>query len=151
MKLNKKALRKMILKEIKQLSEDRPSEEEFATAGGMEQDIEMRQKRGDFEQGDYGMHGETGYSDKGGMAGEFTDHGEFPWVKAALEDLKDDEFPDKEKALQALADELGISVKVMPSDMDSEPPMTEITKEQFNETLNKLIFVELAKIWGDAK
>jgi ribosomal protein L37AE/L43A len=118
-------------------------DDEFATAGGMEQDVEMRQKRGDFKQGDYGNVGPGG--------GETMDHGEYPWVKAALEDLKDDEFPDKEKALQALADELGISVKVMPSGMDSEPPMTEITKDQFNETLNKLIFVELAKIWGGAK
>ena len=35
-------------------------DDEFATAGGMEQDIEARQKRGDFEQGDYGNVGPGG-------------------------------------------------------------------------------------------
>tara|TARA_B100000131_G_scaffold42005_1_gene37798 strand:+ start:11773 stop:12261 length:489 start_codon:yes stop_codon:yes gene_type:complete len=77
-------------------------EEEYATAGGMEQDIEMRRYRGDFEQGDYGNVGPGG--------GEMVDHGEYPWIKDALEDLQDEEFDDKVKALEALADELGIEI-----------------------------------------
>ena len=87
-------------------------DDEFATAGGMEQDIEMRQKRGDFEQGDYGNVGPGG--------GETVDHGEYPWIKAALDDLKDEEAPNKEKALQALADELGVSITMSPELEDKE-------------------------------
>ena len=84
------------------------TDSEFATAGGMEQDIEMRQKRGDFEQGDYGNVGPGG--------GETVDYGEYPWIKTALDDLKDEEAPDKEKALQALADELGVSITMSPDE-----------------------------------
>ena len=86
--------------------------DEFATAGGMEQDIEMRGDRGDFEQGDYGNVGPGG--------GEMMDHGEYPWIKDALDDLKDEEAPDKEKALQALADELGVSITMSPELGDKE-------------------------------
>ena len=77
-------------------------EEEYATAGGMEQDLDMRRGRGDFEQGDYGNVGPEG--------GEMMDHGEYPWIKDALEDLQEEEFDDKVKALEALADELGIEI-----------------------------------------
>ena len=115
---------------------------EFATASGMEQDIEMRQKRGDFEQGDYGNVGPEG--------GEMMDHGEYPWIKSALEDLKDDEFPDKEQAIQALAKQLGMSIKIMPSDMDEEPTMSEvktISKKKFETTLENLVFEELARVF----
>ena len=87
-------------------------EEEYATAGGMEQDLDMRRGRGDFEQGDYGNVGPGG--------GEMMDHGEFPWIKDALDDLKDEEAPDKEKALQALADELGVSITMSPELEDKE-------------------------------
>jgi len=84
--------------------------DEFASAGGMEQDIEMRGQRGDFEQGDYGNVGPGG--------GEMMDHGEYPWIKDALDNLKDEEAPDKEKALQALADELGVSIAMTPEGDD---------------------------------
>ena len=87
-------------------------EEERATAGGMEQDIDMRQDRGDFEKGDYGNVGPGG--------GEMMDHGEYPWIKDALDNLKDEEAPDKEKALQALADELGVSITMSPELEDKE-------------------------------
>ena len=84
------------------------AEGEHATAAGMQQDIEKRRYRGDFEQGDYGNVGPG--------RGEMVDHGEYPWIKAALDDLKDEEAPNKEKAVKALADELGINIKVSDSE-----------------------------------
>jgi len=109
---------------------------EFATAGGMEQDIEMRGDRGDFEQGDYGNVGPGG--------GEMMDLGEYPWIQDALEDLKDEEFPNKEKAIQSLAGELGMSVKAMPADMDMNERKT-ITKKKFNNTLYELVLEEVVE------
>lgn len=91
-------------------SKRREAESKFATAAGMEQDIEMRRKRGDFEKGDWGVHGPLGYSDKGGMAGEYSDYGEYPWIKSALENLKDEDHMSKEKAVEMLAQELGVSI-----------------------------------------
>ncbi len=85
-------------------------EEEYATAAGMQQGLDMRKERGDFEQGDWGVHGDLGYSDQGGMAGEYSDYAEYPWIKDALENLQDEEFDDKVKALESLADELGIEI-----------------------------------------
>lgn len=115
MKITKSRLSEIISQEIQALKEssdwfsdeyetlaDRKfadSQDEFASAAGLEQDIEMRHQRGDFEKGDWGSH-EQG----------LTDYGEYPWVQAALEDLRGEEAGNKEKALRALANELGISV-----------------------------------------
>tara|TARA_A100001515_G_scaffold10780_2_gene8647 strand:- start:13815 stop:15428 length:1614 start_codon:yes stop_codon:yes gene_type:complete len=74
----------------------------------------------------------------------------FPWMQSVIDDLKDDEFPDKEKAIQALAKQLGMSIKTMPSDMDEEPTMSEvktISKKKFETTLENLVFEELARVF----
>ena len=94
MKITKLQLKQIIKEEYKNVLR----EAEFATAPGMEQDIEMRQKRGNFEKGDYGIHGTLGYGDKGGIGGEYSDYGEYPWIQAALEDLKS--TPTKKKQLK---------------------------------------------------
>tara|TARA_Y100001963_G_C6573952_1_gene350233 strand:- start:94 stop:450 length:357 start_codon:yes stop_codon:yes gene_type:complete len=106
MKITKSRLKQIIKEEYEDILRD----DEFATAAGMEQDIEMRRKRGDFEKGDWGVHGSLGYSDKGGMAGEYSDYGEYPWIKSALENLKDGDQMNKEKAVEMLAQELGVSI-----------------------------------------
>jgi hypothetical protein len=84
------------------------AEGEYATAAGMQQDLDMSAKRGDFEKGDYGNVGPG--------AGKMMDKADFPWIKQALEDLKDQDAPQKEQAVQALADELGINIKVSDSE-----------------------------------
>ena len=89
---------------------------ERATAAGLEQDIEKRRKRGSFEKGDYGIHGDTGYTNRGGMAGEYSDWGEYPWVQDALESLRDAEYNNQVAALSHIAQELGISVIDSPED-----------------------------------
>ena len=86
-------------------SKRRAFDSEHATAAGMEQDIEMRQQRGEFEKGDYGISGHG--------SGEYSDYGEYPWIKAALENLKDEDHMSKEKAIQALAGELGVSIRTL--------------------------------------
>ena len=90
--------------------------EDHASAAGMRQDLEMRRGRGDFEKGDWGVHGPLGYSDKGGIAGEYSDYAEYPWIRDALESLEDEEHSDKVKAMETLAKELGISIHVLDPD-----------------------------------
>ena len=123
---------KLLLENWRQyLDEASPAQDlEFATAGGMEQDIEMRADRGDFEQGDYGNVGPGG--------GEMMDHGEYPWIKTALDDLKDEEAPNKEKALQALADELGISITMTPELEDKEEPINEAIPHPLKPVIDKV-------------
>jgi hypothetical protein len=79
--------------------------DEFATSAGMQQDLDMRATRGDFEKGDYGNVGPD--------SGEMMDKSEFPWIQAALEDLSNESRTDKLKAIEALADELGINVELI--------------------------------------
>tara|TARA_R110000824_G_scaffold24884_11_gene87154 strand:+ start:54 stop:1007 length:954 start_codon:yes stop_codon:yes gene_type:complete len=85
-------------------------EEEFATAAGKQQDIRSREERGEFEKGDWGIHGDTGYTNKGGLAGEYSGYGDYPWVAQALEDLQGEDYDSKITAVSALVDELGISI-----------------------------------------
>ena len=109
MKITKRQLRKIIRETLR---EDYDPEEK-ATASGLKQDIEMRQKRGEFEKGDYGIHGAGGYTDRGGMAGEYSGYGDYPWIQAALSDLEDEAHGDKVAAVASLAQELGVSVRDM--------------------------------------
>lgn len=86
----------------------------------------------------------------------------FPWLQSVVDDLKDDEFPDKEKAIIALARALGMSSKrgaenalcLSPLDMDDdtaeENAMSEvktISKKKFETTLENLVFEELARVF----
>jgi len=112
MKINKSKLRQIIKEELSKFEEayeGRPGRDElpqYASAAGAKQDIDMRAKRGSFEKGDFGIH-----SDSPDGWGEFKGYEEIPWVQMALEDLEDAEHDVKAKALEALADELGISIK----------------------------------------
>jgi len=113
MKITKKQLKKIIKEELSKIlneTMDSGIYPERATAAGLEQDIEKRQKRGSFEKGDWGIHGDTGYGPGGGMAGEYSDWGEYPWVQDALKSLKDVEYNNQVAALSHIAQELGISV-----------------------------------------
>ena len=154
MKLTKKQLQKRIRRHLREAkafalshkkmplrtigrSDDMPEEpeepeeeEEFATAAGMEQDIETRMKRGSFEKGDWGIHGSTGYTDRGGMAGEYSGP-DYPWIQSALEDLRDEEHPNKAKALEALADELGMSIEVTSDAEPEEEELAEMRRGQY--------------------
>ena len=152
MKLTKKQLQKRIKRHIREAkafalshkkmpvraigrSDDMPEEseeeEEFATAAGMEQDIESRHGRGSFEKGDWGIHGPTGYTDRGGLAGEYSGYGDYPWIQSALKDLQDEEHPNKVKALEALADELGMSIEVTPDEEPEEEELAEYRRGQY--------------------
>tara|TARA_R100000458_G_C8276789_1_gene252212 strand:- start:3133 stop:3783 length:651 start_codon:yes stop_codon:yes gene_type:complete len=87
-------------------------EEEFATAAGMQQDIRSREERGDFEKGDWGVHGDTGSGEYSGSGfrSTYSSYGDYPWVAQALEDLRDEDYDSKIMAVSALVDELGVSV-----------------------------------------
>ena len=97
MKITKQNLKHIIEEELQEILGS-----DFATAAGRQQDIDMRGARGDFEKGDYGMHGQPG---------ELSDYGEYPWIQDALRDLQDEDLISKQKAVQALADELGVTVR----------------------------------------
>ena len=107
MKITKRQLRRLIREA---LHEDYEPEEK-ATAAGLKQDIEARSKRGSFEKGDWGIHGQGGYTDRGGLAGEYSGDGDYPWIQDAMEDLEDESHGDKIAAVSNLAQELGISIR----------------------------------------
>jgi len=109
MKITKRQLRRII---SEALHEDYDPEEK-ATAAGLKQDIETRSKRGSFEKGDWGIHGPGGYTDRGGLAGEYGGYGDYPWIRAAMEDLEDETHADKVAAVNSLAQELGVSTHDM--------------------------------------
>tara|TARA_R100000005_G_C4899553_1_gene142382 strand:- start:167 stop:523 length:357 start_codon:yes stop_codon:yes gene_type:complete len=107
-KLTKSKLRQIIKEELAKVEEitdvrgrdmtrDDP---QYASLAGAKQDIDMRTKRGDPYKGDWG------YYNTGAVS-----YGELPWVRAAVEDLEDAEYDVRAQALEALADELGISIK----------------------------------------
>jgi len=109
MKITKSRLTKIIKEELAKLNEAYggrrgPNElPQYGTSAGARQDIDMRTSRGDFEKGDYGVHGRDW--------GQMKSYGELPWVQMAVEDLEDSEHDIRVKALEALADELGISIR----------------------------------------
>jgi hypothetical protein len=107
MKVTKGQLRRIIREALHENFE--PGEK--ATAAGLKQDIEARSKRGEFEKGDWGIHGPTGYSDRGGLAGEYSGYGDYPWIRDALQDLENETDADKAAAVSNLAHELGISIQ----------------------------------------
>jgi len=100
MKLTKSKLKQIIKEEIAAVSEAFDSDER-ATAAGLEQDIEARHHRGDPYEGDFGYF-------KDGPKG----FGDYPWIQQALEDLKDEEYANKAQAINDLAQELGVTVRV---------------------------------------
>ena len=108
MKITKRQLRRIISETLR---EDYDPEEK-ATAAGLKQDIEARLKRGSFEKGDWGIHGPGGYTDRGGLAGEYSGP-DYPWIRHALEDLEDETHADKVAAVSSLAQELGVSTRDM--------------------------------------
>lgn len=107
MKITKSKLRKIIKEELAEAKkpayhsawQDDPNyefaghegeeeEPQYATVAGAKQDIQRRAR--------------------GGAQGAY---GDLPWVRAAVEDLEDAEYDVRAQALEALADELGISIK----------------------------------------
>jgi len=100
MKLTKSKLKQIIKEELTAVSEAFDPDER-ATAAGLEQDIEARHHRGDPYEGDFGYF-------KDGPKG----FGDYPWIQQALEDLKDEEYANKAQAINDLAQELGVTVRV---------------------------------------
>ena len=126
MKITKDKLNNIVKQEIIKLLEGY-GPDEFATAAGMKQDLDDREKRGDFEKGDWGIEG-PGWGEMKGVS-------EYPWIQDALSSLSDESHPDKLKAVEALANELGVSVSFRPFQ-----PLEEGEKEYpNNSTMKKLV------------
>ena len=128
MKITKEKLSKIIKEEILSVLEAYDPEE-YATEAGLDQDIDVRRRRGSFDKGDWGIHGDGGYG------AEYSDYGEYPWIQDAKAALADEAQPDKLKAIEALANELGVSVSFRPFE-----PLEESEKDYpNNSTMKKLV------------
>ena len=125
MKINKSRLTKIVNEELtkireatdirgRDMTDDDP---QYASLAGAKQDIEMRTKRGDPYEGDWGYYNTGGES-----------YGELPWVVAAVEALEDAEYDVRAKAVAALADELGVSVRASLDRRVEEPLKEELAK-----------------------
>tara|TARA_Y100001963_G_C6792869_1_gene456700 strand:- start:3956 stop:4651 length:696 start_codon:yes stop_codon:yes gene_type:complete len=98
-------LKRIVAEELRRILEGYDPDE-FATAAGMKQDLDDRAERGDFRKGDWGIEGPSW--------GEMKSRGEFPWIQDALSSLSDESHPERLKAVEALANELGVSVSFRP-------------------------------------
>jgi len=127
MKITTKLIRQSIKEELLRILLEGYEPDEFATAAGMQQDLDDREKRGSFEKGDWGIEGSSW--------GEMKSRGEFPWIQDALSSLSAESHPERLKAVEALANELGVSVSFRPFE-----PLEEGEKDYpNNSTMKKLV------------